>query len=150
MAMAMLADLPPGAVPGLPPPPRRRGSGWPRTDLGDYVGIERAVLNVRDGCLSIVGDGGGVGGEGGGGGGLVKGGGGGLVKGGGGGGGEGAGRVGFVNPTGYNIAGMNGAIGVFLWDTNSVMNQNLQAGVGVVWGGNWNGNGNGNVTKGLG
>lgn len=135
MAIAMLAELPrAAAVPGLPP--RRR---WPETDLGDYVRIEAAVLNVRDGCLSIVGAGGGGMGAGGG----VS------VEGGGGGGGDvggvkGGGGVGFVNPTGYNVVGMHEAIGVFLWDTNSLMNQAVREKVGVVWGENRN------VTKELG
>ena len=127
----MLADLPDG-LPGLP------ARQWPRTDLGDYVGIENAGLNVRDGCLSIVlGGGGGRGGEGGGGGG----GGGRAGAGGGGEEGEKGNRVGFVNPTGYDTAGVHGAIGVFLWDTDSVINRAVQEkwGVGI-------GNGNGNAT----
>ena len=39
---------------------------------------------------------------------------------------EQGGRVGFVNPTGYDTAGVNGAIGVFLWDTDSVINRAVQ------------------------
>ncbi|CAD6594130.1 MAG: hypothetical protein ASARMPRED_008676 [Alectoria sarmentosa] len=99
LAIVMLADLP-SEPPGLP---ARR---WPQTDLGDYVGIENAGLNVRDGCLSIVlGEGGAAGGE--------------EER-------EQGGRVGFVNPTGYDTAGVNGAIGVFLWDTDSVINRAVQ------------------------
>lgn len=110
----MLADIPDG-LPGLP---ARR---WPQTDLGDYVGIENAGLNVRDGCLSIILEGGGGGGGGRAGGEE----------------GEKGGRVGFVNPTGYHTAGVNGAIGVFLWDTDSVINRAVQEKWGV---------GNGNAT----
>lgn len=98
----------PPGLPGLPSPPAPRGA-WDRTDLCDYASIWNAALNVRDGCLSI-------------------------VRGGGGGGG----RVGFVNPAGYNTAGMKGAIGVFLWDTDSVINQAVRerrGGTGLVGGG---------------
>lgn len=127
MAIVMLADLPAG-LPGLP------ARSWTRTDLSDYVSIENAGLNVRDGCLSSVlgkkeegqgGEGEGEGeamgkeeeGEGGG------------KKG-------GRRRVGFVNPTGYDIAGMNGAIGVFLWDTDSVINRVVRGRVFDGGGGN--------------
>lgn len=117
----MLADLPAG-LPGVP------ARSWTRTDLSDYVSIENAGLNVRDGCLSSVfgteeegqGEGEGEGGAGG------KG-----KKG-------GRRRVGFVNPTGYDIAGMNGAIGVFLWDTDSVINRAVR---GRVFDGGGGGNG---------
>ena len=85
MAIVMLADLPPGLVPHLPAP--RSPAGWQKSDLCDYAEIERAGLNVRDGCLSVIED------KGGGGGGL-----------------------GFANPVGYKVLGMSGAMGVFLWD----------------------------------
>ena len=89
--------------PGLPGLPLPP-TRWPRSDLCDYVSIENAGLNVRDACLSIVEE-------------------------------EGAGGRGlrFVNPTGYNLAGVHGAIGVFLWDTDSVLNRAVKEGVG--WGG---------------
>ncbi len=93
--------------------------------MSDYVSIGNKALNVRDACLSVIGSAGG-GGPGGGG-----------IDGGGGGGG----RVGFVNPTGYNTAGMHGSIGVFLWDTDSVINQAVRmvgevgANVSVIGGG---------------
>ena len=87
----------------------------------DYVSIETAVLNVRDGCLSIVLDRGMEGKEGGDGDRR-----------------KGKGRVGgvgFVNPVGYDTVGMHGAIGVFLWDTDSMMNRAV---VGPVEFGNVN------------
>ena len=110
MAIVMLADLPHG-LPGLPPP----AESWTRTDMCDYVSIETAVLNVRDGCLSIVLDQETEGKEGGDG-----------DRGEGEGKGKGKGRaggVGFVNPVGYDTVGLHGAIGVFLWDTDSMMNR---------------------------
>lgn len=115
MTIAMIADVPPGtSVPGLP-----AGKQWAKTDLGDYVEIEKAVLRVRDGCLSVVGGGEGAGADGGRSGREKE--------------GEGGGRrsVGFVNPTGYETAGMNGAIGVFLWDTNSAMNRLVKEKIGI-------------------
>ncbi len=89
--------------------------------MSDYVSIGNKALNVRDACLSVIGSGGGARGGG--------------ISGGGG------GRVGFVNPTGYNTAGMHGSIGVFLWDTDSVVNQavrrvgELGANISVIGGG---------------
>ena len=71
-----------------------RVGAWPGRDLGDYVGIEKGVLNVRDGCLSFVNlsinpkEGGN-----------------------------------FVNPVGYDIAGLDGGIGIFLWDTEALINR---------------------------
>ncbi|KAL9065514.1 MAG: hypothetical protein Q9161_008166 [Pseudevernia consocians] len=106
LAVALIADLPAGAVPGLPERPN-----WPRTDVGTFAGIWQAGLGVRDVCLSVVG----------------------------GAGGKGKGRVGFVNPTGYETVGLHGAIGVFLWDTNGALNQFVKGRVGsdvVVRGGN--------------
>ena len=130
MTIAMIADVVAattataagGEMPGLPPV-----TAWAQTDLGDYVGIERGVLNVRDGCLSFV--------FGGGGGGEVKG-----KKeeeeGEGEGGKEGGRGTNFLNLVGYDIAGLNGAIGIFLWDTDSLMNwivvEKVGGGVGNV------------------
>lgn len=91
----------------------------------DYVSIETAVLNVRDGCLSTVLDREMEGKEGGDG-----------DRGEGEGKGKGrAGGVGFANPVGYDTVGMHGAIGVFLWDTDSMMNRAV---VGPVEFGNVN------------
>ena len=54
------------------------GTGFTRSDLSTYVHIENAAKNVLQGCLSpVLGRGKGRGGE-----------------------------LGFVNPTGYDIAGM--------------------------------------------
>ena len=98
-------------LPGLP-----AGQVWQKSDLGDFVSIEGGVLDVRDGCLSFVSrdadDGGGVGG------GKEVGGGKGAVH-------------NFVNLVGYNRAGLNGAIGVFLWDTGCEMNRIVKEDVGV-------------------
>ena len=92
------------------------------TDLCDYRSIHNAILNVRDGCLSVILDGEeGVAGKGGGG---------------------GPGRLGFVNPVGYNTAGLHDDIGVFLWDTGSPVNQLVKEGVSVGRGRS----GGGNVT----
>lgn len=83
---------------------------------------------MRDVCLSVVGGGGGgslavVGSKG----------------------EEGAGgTLGFANPGGYDTAGFAGAIGVFLWDTDSPINQAVQEGVAFgVRGGNVTGLGGG-------
>ncbi len=97
MAIVMFGDMPAG-LPGLPVAQSRL-----RTDRCDYKSIENAVLNVRDGCLSVV-----VGGRGGGGGG---------------------GSLGFVNTVGYNTVGMRGGVGVFLWDTDSVFNALIKEGL---------------------
>lgn len=115
----MLADFPVGElpVPGLEPVPGRQ---WARTDLGDYAVIWQGAVRVRDGCLSVV-----VSSE------KDR------VS-----GGSKRGGVGFVNPTGYEVTGVNGAIGVFLWDTESAINQAVKVprGVGeVIWRGNGTG-----------
>ena len=123
MAIVMLDDLPHG-LPGLPPPAER----WALTDMCDYVSIETAVLNVRDGCLSVVLDPDGDGDTGKGKGRGKR--------------GTGPGGVGFANPVGYDTVGMHGAIGVFLWDTNSVINHAVQEWVVEF------GIGNGNLTAG--
>ena len=89
------------------------------------------MSNVRDGCLSVVaGRSKGEGDEGVDGGPPAV-------------GGKRRAGVGFVNAVGYDTAGMHGAIGVFLWDTDSEINQAVQN--GVVFGG-----GDGNVTRGPG
>ena len=109
MVIAMWRDIPEGLIP-MPMPDS--GRPWPRTDLGDFKTMESKVLGIRDGCLGVVVGAGrrrwrlgherwgraGKEEEGGGGGGL-----------------------GFVNPTGYDVAGVNGGIGVFLWATGSLM-----------------------------
>lgn len=64
---------------------------------------------------------------------------------GGGGGGGGRGSLGFVNPVGYDTVGLHDDIGVFLWDTDSAVNQLVRPGVGPRPGGS----GGGNVTTGL-
>lgn len=126
MAIVMLSDM---QSLGLDVPRLPAVKKWARTDLSDYTAIENAILNVRDGCLSVV------------------------VS-----GGPGAGRVGaqnrdgeavagepslnFANPVGYDIAGHHGSIGVFLWDTNSMVNQVVKDAYNVV---QKDGNG-GNVT----
>ena len=69
---------------------------------------------MRDGCLSVVLDGE----EGGGGG----------------------GNLGFVNPVGYDTVGMHDDIGVFLWDTDSPVNQIVKEGVHVRHGRTGEGN----------
>lgn len=129
MAIAMIADLIPLgiSVPGLPSPPERKAA-WGLTDLCDYVSIEKAVLNIRDGCLSIVLD---QEKEGAGGGGRIGAG----ARGGGSG-------LGFANPVGWDMVGIHGNIGVFLWDTNSLVNQVVKEGWGDV-GARKGGNGTG-------
>lgn len=119
MAIVMLIDFPPGFG-GLPAPRTR----WASTDLAHYQDLYGQVLNVRDGCLSIVAGDGGGGGDGDRG--EVED--GGVGEGGGGKGGNGS--LGFRNPCGYNTAGVNGAIGVFLWDTNSPLNEAVKEFVG--------------------
>ena len=121
MAIVMIADLLRLGVhvPGLQPGETRR---WAKTDLCDYRSINKAVLNVRDGCLSVVLDGEENGGGGGGG-----------VEGGG-------GSLGFVNPVGYDTVGLHDDIGVFLWDTDSPVNQLVKEGVHVGRGRSGGGN----------
>lgn len=126
MAIVMLSDM---QTLGLDVPRLPAAKKWARTDLSDYTAIENAILNVRDGCLSVV------------------------VSGGPGDGGVGAQNrdgealaggqsLNFANPVGYDIAGHHGSIGVFLWDTNSMVNQVVKDAYNVLHKG---GNG-GNVT----
>ncbi|KAM0804905.1 hypothetical protein BDR22DRAFT_832637 [Usnea florida] len=105
VTIALLADVPPGLVPHLPEPPLPQG--WRKSELCDYASIERAGLNIRDGCLSVVEDRGG-----------------------------GAGGLGFVNPAGYKVLGMAGAMGIFLWDSNSVIDGLVRGEVDGGEGGN--------------
>ena len=116
MTIVMISDLLRLGVhvPNLPPPSSTGETRrWAKTDLCDYRSIFTAVLNVRDGCLSVVADAGGKGG--------------------------GKTGLGFVNPVGYDTVGMHDQIGVFLWDTDSAINQLVTGGVVV-------GDGGGNVT----
>ena len=109
-------------MPATPPSSSGRRA-WSLTDLDDYSAIGNGVLNVRDGCLSIVADDDpgkreNYGRE------------------------KGRRRVGFANPVGYDTAGLLGAIGVFLWDSNSLINQAVKEVVGFgVAGGNVTGGG---------
>lgn len=115
LAIVMLRDMPPSEVPV---------TTTQSTDLSSYLYVEMAARTVLKECLSVV---------------LPNG------KGGG-------GALGFVNPTGYDVVGTclrlllllclagrawlihiplclgNGAsIGVFIWDTDSVINRGIQA-----------------------
>lgn len=109
-------------MPATPPSSSGRRA-WSLTDLDDYSAIGNGVLNVRDGCLSTFDDdddddddsgkGEGYGRE------------------------KGRRRLGFANPAGYDTAGLLGAIGVFLWDSDSLINQAVKEVVGFgVAGGN--------------
>lgn len=121
MAIVMLTEL---HALGLDVPRLPADKKWARTDLSDYTAIENAILNVRDGCLSVVASGG-----------------------------EGGARnrdveavdsgkeVNFANPVGYDIAGHHGSIGVFLWDTNSMVNQIVKDAYNVLQKGNKGDNG---------
>lgn len=74
------------------------GTTSPKSDLCTYPHLENAAKNVLQGCLSpVLGKGRGA-----------------------------AGGLGFVNPTGYDIGGTYNSIGVFLWDTDSVINHEIQ------------------------
>lgn len=126
MAIVMLTDL---QTLGLAVPRLPAGKKWARTDLSDYTAIENAILNVRDGCLSVIVSGG-LGGDGDGG--ARK-----RER-------EGVGGkkgLNFANPVGYDVAGHRGSIGVFLWDTNSVVNQVVKDAYNVLHNGGNGGNG---------
>ena len=114
LAIVMLKDMPEGVVPGR---------GFPGSDLSSYAFLEMTARNVLIKCMSPV------------------------LR------GRQSGRVGFANPTGFDIAGtvirpypraVSGrhvwsilanqqstgrsvSIGVFFWDTNSQMNQQIPA-----------------------
>lgn len=134
MAIVMLIEL---HTLGLNVPRLPSDKKWARTDLSDYTAIENAILNVRDGCLSIVASGSLGGGEEGGARERER-------------DGEGEkeeiGRksLNFANPVGYDIAGHHGSIGVFLWDTNSMVNQIVKDAYNVL---QEEGNNGGNGTE---
>ncbi len=86
--------------------------------MDDYSAIGNGVLNVRDGCLSIVDDDDDDDDDDSSRKGVCSG-----RK-------NGWRKVGFANPVGYDTAGLLGAIGVFLWDSNSLINQAVKEVVG--------------------